>query len=264
MRSINSNFKQSYIYLIKNSKLAKYYILTLIFLGYYVIKSKERKKEIVVFIILAIFQISVLSYLVYQGRLPDRVIVPLFTYLPYIFIPFMLFTCAVYTRGISWFLTVAIGVLMGYVAVFVPALLKRTNYTRYKYIMSFTALFLLTVLMMMHIRLWQPFMLGNAMRLAAYGFVPVIACAVICAFRLNAFLKAGICTAIIGITLYCANHVIAALFGPPDHKPYQVDFQNWEQCLDGNVQFIMLMLFLLVSVILLMIGFFRVRRNKQR
>ena len=182
----------------------------------------------------------------------------------YLSICLLMFTCAVYSRDLSWFLTAAIGVLMGYVAVFVPALLKRTNYTRYKYIMSFTALFLLTVLMMMHIRLWQPFMLGNAMRLAAYGFVPVIACAVICAFRLNAFLKAGICTAIIGITLYCANHVIAALFGPPDHKPYQVDFQNWEQCLDGNVQFIMLMLFLLVSVILLMIGFFRVRRNKQR
>jgi hypothetical protein len=116
--------------------------------------------------------------------------------------------------------------------------------------------------MMMHIRIWQPFMLGNAILLAAYGFVPVIACAVICTFRFNALLKAGICTAVIGITLYCANHVIATLFGPPDNKPYQVDFQNWEQCLDGNVQFIMLMVFLLVSAILFMIGFFRVKRNK--
>ena len=166
----------------------------------------------------------------------------------------------VYTNSLSWFLTAAIGVLMGYVVIFVPVLLARTNYVRHRYIISFSVLFVLTVLMMMHIRIWQPFMLGNAMLLAAYGFVPVIACAVICAFRFNALLKAGICTAVIGITLYCANHVIATLFGPPDNKPYLVDFHNWEQCLDGNVHFIMLMLFLFVSAVLFMIGFFRARK----
>ena len=178
----------------------------------------------------------------------------------YLSICLLLFTCAVYTNGLSWFLTAAIGVLMGYVVIFVPVLLARTNYVRHRYIISFSVLFVLTVLMMMHIRIWQPFTLGNAMLLAAYGFVPVIACAVICAFRFNALLKAGICTAVIGITLYCANHVIATLFGHPDNKPYQVDFQNWEQCLDGNVQFIMLMLFLFVSAVLFMIGFFRARK----
>ena len=178
----------------------------------------------------------------------------------YLSICLLLFTCAVYTNGLSWFLTAAIGVLMGYVVIFVPVLLARTNYVRHRYIISFSVLFVLTVLMMMHIRIWQPFTLGNAMLLAAYGFVPVIACAVICAFRFNALLKAGICTVVIGITLYCANHVIATLFGHPDNKPYQVDFQNWEQCLDGNVQFIMLMLFLFVSAVLFMIGFFRARK----
>ena len=180
----------------------------------------------------------------------------------YLSICLLLFTCAVYTNGLSWFLTACIGILMGYVLLFVPILLSKTNYSRYKFIISFTATLVLTVLMMIHIRIWHPFMLGNAMLLAVYSFVPVIACAVICLFRVNIFLKAGICTAIIGITLYCANHVIATLFGPPNNKPYQVDFQNWEQCLDGNVQFIMLMLFLLVSVVLFMAGFFRARRNK--
>ena len=181
----------------------------------------------------------------------------------YLSICLLLFTCAVYTNGLSWFLTAAIGVLMGYVVIFVPVLLARTNYVRHRYIISFSVLFVLTVLMMMHIRIWQPFMLGNAMLLAAYGFVPPIACAVICAFRFNALLKAGICTAVIGITLYCANHVIATLFGPSDNKPYLVDFHNWEQCLDGNVHFIMLMLFLFVSAVLFMIGFFRARKKEK-
>jgi len=181
----------------------------------------------------------------------------------YLSICLLLFTCAAYTEGLSWFLTACIGVLMGYVVVFVPALLSKTNYARHKYIISFTVLFVLTVLMMIHIRLWQPFLLGNAILMAAYGFVPVIVCAVICAFCLNAFLKAGICSAVIGIALYCANHVIAALFGPPANKPYQVDFQNWEQYSDGNIQLIMLMLFLLVSAVFLAAGFIGSRNRKQ-
>jgi len=182
----------------------------------------------------------------------------------YLSICLLLFTCAVYTNGLSWFLTAAIGVLMGYVAVFVPVLLTKTNYARHKYVISCSVLFVLTVLMMMHIRIWQPFMLGNAIWLAAYGFLPVIACAVICTFRFNAFLKAGICTAVGGIILYCANHVIASLLNPPDNKPYQVDLQNWEECLDGNIQLIMLMVFLGVSVVFLAIGFLRTNTDRKR
>ena len=180
----------------------------------------------------------------------------------YLSICLLLFVCAVYTGSLSWFLTTCIGILMGYVLIFAPVLLSKTNCARYKHVISFTALFLLTVLMMIHIRLWQPYRLGRAILLAAYGFVPVIACAVICTLRFNTFSKAGICTAVIGTTLYCANHVIAALLGPPDPTHYQVDFQNWEQCLNGNVLLIMLISFLLISAIFFAIGFFRNRRKK--
>ena len=153
---------------------------------------------------------------------------------------------------------------MGYVLLFVPILLSKTNYSRYKFIISFTVTLVLTVLMMIHIRIWQAFMFGNAILMAVYGFAPVIACAVICAFRFNAFLKAGICTAVSGITLYCANHVATALFGPSSSSSYQVDFHNWEQCINGNVQFIVLILLLFVSSVLFAIGLFGVRRNKKR
>ena len=44
----------------------------------------------------------------------------------YLSICLLLFTCAVYTGGLSWFLTACIGVLMGYVLVFGPVLLSRT------------------------------------------------------------------------------------------------------------------------------------------
>ena len=176
----------------------------------------------------------------------------------------LLFTCAAYTGDLSWFLTAAIGVMMGYAAMFAPVLLKRTPYARYTYILTFTVLFLLTVLMLMYIRIRHVFLLGNAILLAAYNFIPVIACAAVCVFQLNAFLKAGICTTVIGITLYCENHVIASLFGPSANNPYQVDFQSWEQCMSGNVQFLTLMLFLVVSILFFMIGIFGAGKNKRQ
>ena len=187
-----------------------------------------------------------------------------FTVSTYLSICLLLFTCAVYTNGLSWFLTACIGILMGYVLLFVPILLSKTNYSRYKFIISFTVTLVLTVLMMIHIRIWQVFMFGNAILMAVYGFAPVIACAVICTFRFNAFLKAGICTAISGLTLYCANHVAIALFGPSSSSSYQVDFHDWEQCLNGNVRLIVLLSILFVSAVFFAIGFFSVIRNRKR
>ena len=186
----------------------------------------------------------------------------IFTVSTYLSACLLLFTCAVYTNDLSWFFTACIGILMGYALVFVPVLLAKTKYSRYKFLISFAVTFGLTVLMMVHIRLWQqPFRLGNAILMAVYGFVPAIFCAAICAFRLHALLKAGICTALSGITLYCANHVATVLFGPSSNSSYQVDFGNWEQCLYGNVQLLVLFSFLFVSAVFLAIGFLKVKRN---
>lgn len=181
----------------------------------------------------------------------------------YLSICLLLFTCAVYTNGLFWVLTACIGVLMGYVLVFVPILLSKTKYARYKFTISCATVFVLTVLMMMHIHIWQPFVLENAILMVVYGFVPVITCTVICALRLHRLLKAGICTAICGITFYGANHVATALFGPPSGSSYEVDFNNWEQCLNGNVQFIVLISLLFVSAVLFTIGFLKDRKNKK-
>ena len=187
-----------------------------------------------------------------------------FTVSTYLSICLLLFTCAVYTNGLSWFLTACIGILMGYVLLFGPILLSKTNYSRYKFLISFTVTLVLTVLMIIHIRIWQPFMLGNAILMTVYGFAPVIVCTAVCAFRLHPLLKAGICTAVIGIMLYCANYAAAALFGPSSGSFYRVDFHNWEQCLDGNVPFIGLLSFLFVSAVFFVIGFVSVMRNNKR
>ena len=179
----------------------------------------------------------------------------------YLSICLLLFVCAVYTNGLNWFLNACIGVLMGYVLLFVPILLSKTDLSPYKFIISFTLTFALTVLMLLYIRLWRPFMLGSAILIAAYGFAPVILSAAVCTFHFDGFLKAGICTALSTVMFYCTNHVITALFGPPDNH-YQVDFHDWEQCINGNIHLIFLITFLFVSVIFLGIGFFRARKSK--
>ena len=183
-----------------------------------------------------------------------------FTVSTYLSICLLLFTCAIYTHNLSWFLTACIGVLMGYVLVFAPILLSKTRYSRCRFIISFSSVFALTVLMLIHIRLWHSFFLGNAILMTAYGFAPVIVCAVICILHFNPLLKAGVCTAFSAIMLYCTNYVVAALFGPSSSSSYQVDFHNWEQCSQGNVQLIALLSFLFVSAVFFAIGFLRVKR----
>ena len=180
----------------------------------------------------------------------------------YLSICLLLLTCAIYTRNLSWFLTACIGILIGYVMVFAPILLSKTNYSRYKFIISFSAVFALTVLMLIHIRLWHSFFLGQAMLMTAYGFAPVMICAAICLLHFHPLLKAGVCTAVSAIMLYCANHVASVLFGPASGNSYQVDFHNWEQCLTGNVHFIVLLSLLFVSAVFFALGLLRKRKSK--
>ena len=187
-----------------------------------------------------------------------------FTVSTYLSICLLLFTCAVYTNALWWLFTACIGILMGYVLLFVPILLSKTNYSRYKFIISFTVTLVLTVLMMIHIRIWQSFVLGKAILMAVYGFVPVIICTAVCVLRLQAWLKAGICTTVSGLMLYCTNHVAAVLFGPSSNNAYQVDFYNWEGCLNGNIQLISLLSILFISAVFFAIGFVRLRRANKR
>lgn len=176
----------------------------------------------------------------------------------------LLFVCGVYSHNLSWFLNACISILMGYVLVFVPILLSKTTISRYKFIISFSAVFILTALMIMHIRIWQSFQLGNAILMVVYGFAPIIICTAVCLFRFNAFLKVGICTAVSGIMLYFTNYVAEFLFGPSGNNYYQVDFQNWEQCTTGNVHLIVLISCLLISFVFFGIGIFRICKNRKR
>ena len=166
---------------------------------------------------------------------------------------FIMLTCAVYTKDFSWLVTACIGVLMGYVLIFLPVFLKNTKLSRFKFLITFSSLLLLTILMMINIRLWYQFNLIPAILMALYGFLPFILCALICTTGLNSFLKAGICTFLSILSFYGANYVASTLFGGNENY-YQVNFNNWTECINGNISILYLMLFSFISIILVTVG----------
>ena len=155
-----------------------------------------------------------------------------------------------------------IGTLMGYILVFGTILLSRTKLSRFKFVIGFTAVFVLTILILLCVHSWQPFMLGSAILITIYAYIPVIFCAVICMLAFDGFLKAGICTAVVSFLYYCMGHVTNALFGLNENH-YEVDFHDWARCVTGNVHLIVITAMLCISAVFLAIGFWRMRKNRK-
>ena len=184
-----------------------------------------------------------------------------FTLTSYLSICLLLFTCAVYTGGLFWFPVACLGTLMGYVPVFGTILLSKTKLSRFKFVIAFTAMLVLTLLLLLCVHSWHPFMLGSAILITLYAYIPVMFCAVIGTFAFDGFLKAGICTVVASGVYYLMGHVINALFGLTENH-YEVDFHNWAQCVTGNVHLLVIIALLLISAVLFAIGFWRARHRK--
>ncbi len=180
----------------------------------------------------------------------------------YLSICLLLFTCAIYTGGLSWILTSCIGVLIGYELLFVPILLSKTNVSRYKFLISFAVAWILTILLLLNINIWYPFMLISAILVACYAFIPAFFCTIICALRFNALLKTGVCIAFSTIILYFTEYVVDILFGT-NESTYQVNFNDWAQCLEGNIQLICLVSLLFISAVFATIGIVRIAKKKR-
>ena len=181
----------------------------------------------------------------------------------YLSICLLLFTCAVYTNGLSWFLTACIGILIGYAVIFIPIFLSWTKLSRYKFIISFTAACVLTVLLLLNIHIHTPIMLVPAILITCYAFIPAIICAIVCVFRFDAFLRAGICVAC-STVMYCfTDYVVDKLFGT-NESSYQVNFNDWQHCSEGNIYLICFVSLMLISAIFVGLGIFRICKRKSR
>lgn len=186
-----------------------------------------------------------------------------FTITSFLSICLLLFTCAAYANTLFWFPTACIGILIGYTLLFLPMLLSKTKIRILRFMISFVLAFAFTISLLQSIHVWQPFMLTSAIWMTCYGFIPVFLCCGICMFQFDAFLKAGICTLLSAVSYYSTGHIVNQLFNLTGNH-YKVDFYNWEQCSNGNIHFILLLSFLLVSAVFIGMGVFRIGKNKKR
>ena len=181
----------------------------------------------------------------------------------YLSICLLLFTCAVYTNGLYWLPVACIGTLMGYILVFGTILLSGTKLSNLKFVIAFTTVLVLTILILLCVYSWKPFMLKSAILITTYAYIPLIFCAVICVFAFDGFLKAGICTVVTSCAYYCMGYVTNALFGLNENH-YEVNFHNWAQCVAGNVHLIVITAMLFISALLFAIGLIRVGKNTKQ
>lgn len=178
----------------------------------------------------------------------------------YLSICLLLFSCAVYTGGLYWFLTACLGVLIGYTMVFAPIFLWKTKRSKYKFVISFSITFALTILLELSVCIFTPFRLLPAIMMTVYGFLPLILCAQICTFHLDGFCKAAICTALCTVVCYFANGMANLLFGLKENH-YQVNFNDWEHCVNGNISLLVLLILLFLATIFSLIAFIRTRKK---
>ena len=185
-----------------------------------------------------------------------------FTLTSFASICLLLYACAAYTEGLYWFPVACIGTLIGYVLVFGPILLSKTRLFRFKFVIVFTVVLVLTILILLCVYSWRSFMLGSAILVTIYAFIPVIFCSVVCMFSFDGFFKAGVCAGVSSCIYYYMGYVINTLFGLNENH-YEVDFHNWAQCVAGNVYLIFIIGMLSISVLMFAVGFLRVQKNKK-
>lgn len=176
-------------------------------------------------------------------------------------ISLLLLTCAIYTGSVSWVPTACVGIMIGYSLLFLPIVLAKTTVRKYRFVIALGSAFILTVLLLLIVNLWKPFMLMSGIVIACYWFVPAVICTYICTFNLDPFIKMGICTSLAAIICYCSNYVIDMILLGTTGNYYNIDFSNWEHYANGNTNFLIFAGLLLIGIVLIGTGYFRSRKR---
>ncbi len=175
----------------------------------------------------------------------------------------LLLVCAIFTGTIYWVPTACLGTAIGYALLFVPILIHKSNasdiYKRLKFLISFASAFVLTIALLLAVNAWNEFALKPSLLMTVYGYVPLILCAAIYITHFNNFIKSGLCILIAGAVCYAANYVTAKLFSV-ETDSYIVNFSDWENCINGNMQLIIMLALVVTGMVLIGIGIYRRHR----
>lgn len=172
----------------------------------------------------------------------------------------LLGVCCIYTGG-RWFFVAGFSSLFGIGMVFLPFAVRSRPLSgilkNQKALTVMTADTVLFVLMMLSIGLYTKspdfFRISAAISLPMLAFAWVLFAIIRYAGK-NGWIKAGLCTALCGVFVFCADYLINRLLGSdvrlPKFSPFLWNFST----VDGNVKWLSMIVGVLLGTILITFG----------
>ena len=177
----------------------------------------------------------------------------------------LLFAFCCIRSGGTWFSIASSAVLLGYVAFFTPFLMRRywpERFARLKVLVYFAAVLLFLLLMLMVIRKQVEFPYFKALIITLYSFTPFFITACVHAFDISRLLKVAVDVLAFGVMGYRLQAVVSKLFETEQRDYYKVDFNDWINCINGNIALIWLVSAIVITVTLVIV-FFVKHRSRQ-
>lgn len=167
----------------------------------------------------------------------------------------------------NWFGIAALGVLLGYIPLFGPLLLKRyLPEEKRKYILLIIVIMTCAclILLLLVIRITVVYPLGTGLLISLYCFIPFLVIALVHLLPIRKSFRAAIDVAAAGALLYGLPWFlvnVAKVKTDADH--YQVDFTDWSHNINGNINLICLLGFAAALIVLVIIGIVRKKNETE-
>ncbi|MBQ7653516.1 MAG: helix-turn-helix domain-containing protein [Clostridia bacterium] len=132
---------------------------------------------------------------------------------------------------------------------------------RFTPLIFFSILFACLILLLSVIRITYQFNLKSGMLISLYCFILPAVVSLVHITKLNRFFKASIDVAVGGLTMYAMYFIVLKILtGEFLDGYYAVDFSDWQNYINGNIQLIVLVTCVTVSLVLLALGIKKKRK----
>lgn len=151
----------------------------------------------------------------------------------------------------------ALGILLGYTAVFSPFFIKKylpEKRRNFSLLIYFTGVFICVVLLIIICSFYRDFEFKKALLAAAYSFIPFAVMSLMQIALKNKLFCAAADVLSFGVILYYMNRVISSIFGLESGGDYAFNFSDWRNYTNGNIYLTVLMVCIAVSVFLAAAG----------
>lgn len=171
-----------------------------------------------------------------------------------------------------WFLVASTGTLLGYFALFYPIILYRLKMymmdnkfqknKKYFMLSYYFGLLLLTLLLLFVINMYEVIdFLWGAIIITIVSYGLMFSYSIIEFFKTNRFIKLGIDGLITCIESVGIGYVIMKVIGEDYFSYYKVNFNDWNNCINGNILCIIQLSIIFISLLFLSLGFIKSKKS---